>query len=402
MPTPCTCDTFTGVVTSATGSTLTGTVYDRGGAALNVQNVDFGGDVQAAITAATAGDIIVLPRANYDPFDIDKKVALQGNAIGSGPAVADVDGSIISGTNDTIVRATVPFKLDSVCIKESETSGDADSIALNIDNGSGGVARWVLRDVYLTGTIERLGVGLHCYFALKGVVNGGNIEGWDNGVVLEHTSNANLFIGTKIRWNNTGVCAPVSASPVVENASTDDLFLLGCSIEGNKVGVKAMSGAITLQSCHLENTYIDDPHANPLVEIQGKNVVMGGTAALKSTGCDFGGAATDIEILSGNAQNHSSVGDTFRGTITHNGTGVLRIVNPTLGLPVITGTGPVILEYENVIHGVHCSGRDLKVEGFATVYSTEPGQGFTAHSPDNTRYRLAPPNGGGTASWVTV
>ncbi|HET6765089.1 MAG TPA: hypothetical protein VFH27_15495 [Longimicrobiaceae bacterium] len=397
----CTCDTFTG--------TVKGAFLDKRGAVLNAQHPDFGGNLATALSLAYAGEVIVLPSRDLSGgvlsyttttgFSISTKVAIQGNAIGHGGSVAAVDGTIISGTNLSIATASVPFKMDSVCIKESGSSGSAGTIALNIDNSSGGVNNWVLRDIYLTGTTNKLGVGLRCYFALKGVVYGGHIEGWEHGVLLKLTSNANLFVGSKFRLNDIGVYAPDQESaPNAGDQSCDDVFLQGCVLEGNNVGVQAMSGAITLQSCHLENVYT------------GTNVILGGTASLKSTGCDYGGSAKDIEILAGNAQNHSSVGDTFRGggggtnpySITHNGTGVLRIVNPTMGLPTITGSGPVIVEFENVIYGYQCTGRDLKVEGFATVYSATNGQGFTAHATGGVRYRIVPPNNsGGNAFWIT-
>ncbi|CAM0033458.1 hypothetical protein VPH184E373B_0072 [Vibrio phage 184E37-3b] len=42
----------------------------------------------------------------------------------------------------------------------------------------------------------------------------------------------------------------------------------------------------------------------------------------------------------------------------------------------------------------------LKVHSNGDVESLRPGVGFVASSPDGTRYRLAPPNGGGAAEWV--
>lgn len=234
-------------------------------------------------------------------------VGLDSIIEGTGFEVFDFSGSNGPILEDLMVRDPV---------------GHASTVLLNLTSGpypGGGMSNAELRNVYLRGNGDlaeaaRLGIGIKGLFSLKGNVVGGAIEYLNQGVVLEDASNAWAFLGTKVRGNVTGFVLGQAGQVVT------DVFLLGCTVEGNALGVLTGVIATTMDQCHFEN------HAD------GEVVVTSG--ALKTSKSYFApsGSTSPIQIQAGSSSLHSSDNDAINpgsaGSIRHLGTGVYILRNP--------------------------------------------------------------------------
>jgi hypothetical protein len=281
--------------------------------------------LQHAIDAVAPGSELVLP----GPFlitsslSLNKPLKLRGSAVGQGGGSSLVSGSRIIGSGFTLVRATKPFVLQDVQI--TDPVGHASTVALDISDGSNGVANWELRNVYLTSDHTRkLGTGLRCIFALKGLIVGGAIEGWATGVDLQsisgQQSNANAFFGMKIRVNTIGV----------KMTDVGDLFMYGGTTEGNGTGIEHESGVLFSAGQHFENNVAPR-----------RNIHTTGSGTIVSISDEFYSSGTDLDVfIESGAGRHSFTSPTFNAGVKHTGTGIVTILNPVNAVAV-AGTGPI-------------------------------------------------------------
>lgn len=281
--------------------------------------------INTAITAAPSGSEVFFPAGTYlvsTSVLINKKVKLRGaGAIGESGGVSTTTGTIIKGTGITIIRATEPFVLEDVCI--SDPTGNAATIGLDVNDGATGVANWSLSRVFISGTASKLGTGVRTVFGLKGTLMGCVIEGWSNGVDETASgasfSNANAFIGCKIRYNTIGL-----------RTDSDTTFINSSTIEGNTIGVDNTAGKVSIAQCHLENNIA------PAINVR----VSGGN--LYSFGNGYFGTAANLDIsITGGAGTHGSFGDTINAGITHAGSGVFSLYNSVNGSPAVAGAGVI-------------------------------------------------------------
>ena len=322
---------------------------------LLIESLDLATPYQAAIDACTTGGELIYPPGDLhvaSQINWNKKLKHRGSVSGESGSVSVASGSLISGTGITIIRATEAFVAEDLAIVESNSSGDASTIALDINDGATGVTNWELRNCYISGTANALGTGLRTVFGLKGRVSGGAIEGWNYGVDQQASgssfSNANEYSGVKIRVNATGL-----------RSSSDNVFIHSCTIEGNTTnGIENTAGKLCIMQNHFENS------------ASGANVkITGGQVVSIQNGYYASSTKLDIWIVSGSALN-SSYGDTLNFGIQHDGTGVFTVSDPQFAVTT-AGTGPVVsrsgatitglqgMTGQNLLLGSNCNAVDI-------------------------------------------
>ncbi len=308
------------------------------------------GGIQEAINdlPAAGGKVIIPP--NYTASLTvgvttgTKAVAIEGHG----------ETSVISGSGITLVTLLSNNSTLSN-LKVTDPTGNAATIAVDINNGGTAVTRWRLSKVSIMGTAVRLGTGVRTVFGLEGVIEACNIELWGTNVSLTASgslrSNAIEFRGNKIREATTGVN--------FNTAGADNAFFFGNTIEGNDTGVSgAPAGIVTFVANHFEN----NTGATPT------NISLGTTGSLVSIGNTFSGGSAnrDIIIASGNAARHLSVGDQLPNGITHNGSAEFIFLQP-VGANPKTGTGAVAQILSRSITGTNEGGNDFLISGYGPL-----------------------------------
>lgn len=366
--------------------------------------------INATITAASDGDTIYFPRPSSfykvtSTITVNKKLRLLGSMAWGDPTA--VAGSQIRGTGFTLFTVTKPFIMENMVVYDP--TGNASTIGIDINNGGTGVTRWTIKNCSIiapTVTYGALGTGIRGVFALEGVIENSNIEGWLNGIDWQASggskSNANKVSGCKIRQNTIGMLV----------TSVDDAFLSDSVIEGNSTGVKVLSGKLACIQNHFENT------VGNVREIH----LVDGNLVSMNNGFFSAGADKNIYIEAGSGL-HSSVGDTLNGGIKHNGTGGFTVVNPVIAFTV-TGTGGIArIDFTGftIVQGFGSSdvtvgsganlvlspGNDIKMAkalvamggGAGATLGTIGGSGPAA-AGQNTWMRFL--DSGGNACWVPV
>ena len=322
------------------------------------RSLDLAAPYQNAIDACVVGGELIYPPGDLrvdSQINWNKKLKHRGaTASREGATGNKAVGSLISGSGITVIRATEPFIAEDLAIYDPV--GHADTIALDINDGENGVVNWELRNVYLHGTTDRVGIGLRGVFAMKGIVSGAEIIGWGKGVALtQHDTNAKSnaidFQGVKIRVNDIGLSVEGS----------DDVFVGGSTIEGNRTGISQASGKVTLSRTHLENNQGATPTN---VTISAGNFVSLGSFYAGT------GATRDIVVTAG-AGIHTSIADTFNGGVTHGGTGVMHVFAPVVAFTV-SGAGPVIEYRDTGVRATNRSGNSYIISGFANLTLQQP------------------------------
>jgi len=273
--------------------------------------------------------------------------------------------SIITGTGFTVLNFSGfngPILQD---LMVRDPVGHASTILVNLDNGpypTGGMNNFELRNVTLRGNASlasgaRLGVGLRCKFALKGLVSSGAIEYLNDGCLLTDAANAIGFIAARIRSNNRGLFAD-NAGEVITNVH----FGPGTVVENNQIGVESYATLLSCEGAYFENTVRE-------VKIQ-----SGGE--LHSTNSYYGGNGThQIEVVGGTG-GHSSSHDVLNNgssgaAILHNGTGYFLVRQPKAG-GVSLGTGPVVTDAGLGETGRNTAGNNYSLDGYNAVVLGQP------------------------------
>lgn len=200
---------------------------------------------------------------------------------------------------------------------------------------------YALRHVTITGGghlvyplfgAMHVGKGIRTVCALKGSIEDLYVDGWDKGGSLESTatyySNANHFVSSKFRENVIGIDVP---------GNLDDVYLTGCTIEGNGTGLQAVNGQIVVTACHFENVW------GAKIDVS----LLAGNATLQSRGSQYFASTValgkDIVVAASNTGRHTSHGDRVWTSIEHNGSGNFLVTAPAEDV-TYTGTGPLTEE----------------------------------------------------------
>lgn len=308
---------------------------------VNVKDPQFGavGDgvaddtaaIQAAIAALpSTGGIVNFPAGTYKVTSTitegaaTKQIVFKG--AGQGRPVNGAS-TIIKGSGITIMKLDADFSsIQDLTIYGNPSN--ASTIGLIIGDTVDGVAFCGLQNVTIEGTTAS-GKGIQCEWGLENSFTNVTVHQWATGVEALATggaakaSNANSFVGCKIRENATGVSLPDAVHAV----------FVGGTIEGNTIaGFSLGSGSLYLSSSWLENG-----------SGTAAGVVCTGSGSLYSVGNVYSNTANKDIWISGGAANHRSFADRFDLGITHSGTGSLVITQPK-PTPALSGTGRILME----------------------------------------------------------
>jgi hypothetical protein len=279
----------------------------------------YGNNLSAAVNALPAAGGIIYISANTT-INISSSIKTGSKII---QFVGDGPSSVIKGGGfPMLVLQSSGSSVEKLSIVS--TAASSNSVGIDINNGSFGVANWFIRDCYITGKAQT-GIGIRTIFGLKGVIENSIIEQWGSGIQLNSynndRSNAVSVINNKIRENIIGYEVPAYGSM--------NGFIFGNTIEGNSVGAKIMYGVQRFVMNHFENNIGDRTNiwtSGPVVSIDNY----------------FGAANQGMDIYTwyGYDARVISFGDSFDSGVRNDGINKYSIIYP-VSLNYTSGTGIV-------------------------------------------------------------
>lgn len=156
---------------------------------------------------------------------------------GGGPAAGG--GSLVQADHTASAFAMFTLAGDNIILQDftiDVVAAQGTSIGVDINDGVNGANDWMLHNVTVRGSsAQGVGIGVRLIFALKGVIQGGEILRWGDAINVQSSgtnrSNANHIQGVKIRASDIGIHVPSTT------VACRQFTVTGSTIEGNEIGI---------------------------------------------------------------------------------------------------------------------------------------------------------------------